>query len=274
MTSPQDVLVAEADKVVTITLNRPEKHNAYTAAMMSRLYEEIFAADAREDVGCIVVKGAGKSFSSGADLDEDIGRSNDPNYLNDHDRSLAADIYLLSRGEGGGDTLSYLQTPIIAQVHGYCIAGALDFVTNCDLIVVAEDAKLGYPISRHIASPPTHMFTYLMGPQWTRYLLFTGDLIDGKKAAEIGLAWMDFPPSDLGAEVTALSKRIASVPKDLLAIHKSICVKALDLMGRPVMQRLAREADAMAHKTPTMKTFYDVGKREGFKAAYSLLEGQ
>jgi enoyl-CoA hydratase len=272
MADNDDLLVAFDEHVVTLTFNRPDRHNAYTAAMTTRLHDEIRQADARDDVGCIVIKGAGPSFSSGADLVEDVGRSNDPSYQNDYERSLRADIQMLSRGEASSEALGGLQTPIIAQVHGYCIAGALDLATNCDLVVVAQDAKLGYPITRNIASPPTHMFTYLMGTQWARYLLYTGNFIEGTLAAQIGLALMAVPEAALEETVVELSRRIASVPKYLLAIHKSICRKALDAMGRPLLQQLAREADAMAHKTPTMKTFYDVGKREGFKAAYAKLD--
>jgi enoyl-CoA hydratase len=265
------VLVDDRDGVVTITLNRPEKHNAYTQAMMGRVFEEIHAADLRDDVGCIVLRGSGRSFSSGADLDADIGQGNDPAYQNDYERSLRADIRSLARGEGDTSELWALQTPVIAQVHGYCLAGALDLVTSCDFIVAAEDAQIGYPIVKTIASPPTHMFTYLIGTQWTRYLLYTGNLIDGRKAAEIGLALFAVPGADLDDAARRLALDVASTPKDLLAIHKSVCEKALDLMGRAMMLRVAIEADAMAHKTPLMKTFYEVGKRDGYKAAYDRL---
>jgi enoyl-CoA hydratase len=240
--------------------------------MTRRLHQEIRDADARADIGCVVIRGNGPSFSSGADLVEDIGRGDDPDYQNDYERSLRDDIRRINSGEGGYEALGNLQTPIIAQVQGYCIAGALDLATSCDLLVVAEDAQLGYPITRNIASPPTHNFTYLMGPQWTRYLLYTGDYIDGRTAAAVGLALLAVPADELTDTVDRIARRIASVPKDLLAVHKSICGKALDAMGRPLVQRLAREADAMAHKTPVMKQFYEIGKERGFKAAYAALE--
>jgi len=272
MAATDTLLVDEQDRVVTLTFNRPERHNATTREMRERLFAEIRAADARQDVGCIVIRGNGPSFSSGADLVEDIGRGRDPDYQNDYERPLQTDIRMLTAGEGVYETLAELQTPIIAQVHGFCIAGALDLATSCDLLIAAEDAQLGYPITRNIASPPTHMFTYLMGTQWTRYLLFTGDYLDGKTAAEVGLALLAVPAAQLDETVGRIARRIASVPKDLLAIHKSICVKALDAMGRPLVQRLAREADAMAHKTPVMQRFYEIGLARGFKEAYAALD--
>jgi enoyl-CoA hydratase len=272
MADTDTLLVHERDRVRTLTFNRPERHNALTAEMTRRLHEEIRAADARPDIGCVVIRGNGPSFSSGADLVEDIGRGDDPDYENDYERSLRDDIRMLNSGEGGYEALGNLQTPIIAQVQGYCIAGALDLATSCDLLIVAEDAQLGYPITRNIASPPTHNFTYLMGPQWTRYLLYTGDYIDGRTAAAVGLALLAVPGDELTDTVDRIAARIASVPKDLLAVHKSICGKALDAMGRPLVQRLAREADAMAHKTPVMKRFYEIGQERGFKEAYAALE--
>src|ERR1700722_2688075 len=101
MTDADTILVDRSDRVVTLTFNRPERHNAYTAEMTSRLYAEIRTADGRDDVGCIVIRGAGPSFSSGADLVQDIGRGNDPSYQNDYERSLRTDLYMLSRGESG-----------------------------------------------------------------------------------------------------------------------------------------------------------------------------
>jgi enoyl-CoA hydratase len=139
-------------------------------------------------------------------------------------------------------------------------------VTHCDLIVAARDAQFGYPIVRNMASPPSHMFSYLMGVQWTKDLLLTGDLIDGETAAKAGLVLWAVPPEELNSRVSALAHRIATVPPELLAINKSICEKALDAMGRLMVENLALEADAMAHKTPTMKQFFEVGKRHGFKA--------
>jgi enoyl-CoA hydratase len=274
MSNEQDtILVSEDDRVLTVTLNRPEKHNATTLAMSERMYAEIRAADERQDVGCIVIKGAGPSFSSGADMVEDVERGQDPKLHSDYDRPLDIELRRISRSaEGSSGSLISLLTPIIAQVHGYCLAGALDVASNCDLIVAAEDAQIGYPITRNIASPPTHMFTYLMGTQWTRYMFYTGNLIDGKKAAEVGLALLAVPREELDSVVSELAHRIASVPKDLLVLHKMICNKALDLMGRPTLQLLARETDMLAHKTPSMKAFHEAARQGGFKAGYDSLE--
>lgn len=263
MSDRADVLIAVENRVMTLTLNQPEKHNAYTHAMKDALFRAIADGDEREDVGCIVLRGAGRSFCSGFDLTDEQGLKNDPSWKNDYDRSLQADVRALHHSSAFGPSFWYSQTPVIAQVSGYCLAAGLEIACNCDLIVASDDAKFGYPITRTIASPPSHMFTYLMGTQWARYLLYTGDSIDGQTAAAIGLALWSVPPEDLEPTARALAERIASVPAELLAIHKSICEKALDLMGRPMLQHLAIEADAMAHKTPTMKAFFEAGSTPG-----------
>jgi enoyl-CoA hydratase len=116
------------------------------------------------------------------------------------------------------------------------------------------------------------MFTYLAGPQLTKYLLLTGDLIDGVTAANRGLALWALESDELDERVQALAKRIAGIPSELLAANKAICEKVLDAMGRSQMQRAAIEADAMAHKSQALKTFFEIGKRNGYKAALAALE--
>jgi enoyl-CoA hydratase len=270
MAADPKIVVSHDERVLTILIDRAEKLNALTSSMRTALFDAVREADESDEVGCIVIKGAGSSFCAGADLAADVTPRD--GYLNDYDRSIQQDIRSLRRGEGYGSAVFwYSQTPIIAQVQGYCVAAGLELAMHCDFIVAAEDAKFGYPIVRNIASPPSHMFTYLMGPQWTKYMLYTGDYLDGTTAAAAGLALWAVPAGELDERVSALAHRIATVPPDLLAVNKAICEKALDAMGRQLMQSLAIEADAIAHKTPVMKKFYEIGKTEGFKAALEAI---
>jgi enoyl-CoA hydratase len=270
MAADPKIVVSRDERVLTILIDRAEKLNALTSSMRTALFDAVREADESDEVGCIVIKGAGSSFCAGADLAADVTPRD--GYLNDYDRSIQQDIRSLRRGEGYGSAVFwYSQTPIIAQVQGYCVAAGLELAMHCDFIVAAEDAKFGYPIVRNIASPPSHMFTYLMGPQWTKYMLYTGDYLDGTTAAAAGLALWAVPAGELDERVSALAHRIATVPPDLLAVNKAICEKALDAMGRQLMQSLAIEADAIAHKTPVMKKFYEIGKTEGFKAALEAI---
>jgi enoyl-CoA hydratase len=270
MSDDSRIVVSRDDRVLTILIDRAEKLNALTGSMRTALFDAVRAGDENDEVGCIVIKGAGTSFCTGADLAADV--TPQPGYLNDYDRSIQQDIRSLRRGEGyGASTFWYSQTPIIAQVQGYCIAAGLEMALHCDFVIAADDAKFGYPIVRNIATPPSHMFTYLMGPQWAKYLLLTGDYIDGKTAAAVGMALWSVPKEELDERVMTLARRISTVPPDLQAVNKSIVEKALDAMGRSLLQTLAIEADAIAHKTSTMKNFYAIGKSDGYKAALEAI---
>jgi enoyl-CoA hydratase len=271
MVEDDNILVSHEDRVMTITLNRPHKLNAYAAEMRPNLVEAVRQGDESKDVGCIVIKGAGRAFCTGSDFSADV-KPGHKDYENAYDASISDDIRSLQKGEGSGSAVFFgSQTPIIAQVHGWCLAGGLEIAMKCDFIVCSDDAKFGYPIVRNMASPPSHMFTYLMGTQWTRYLLYTGDHIDGPTAAQVGLGLKSVPLDELDDTVKALAIRIATVPPQLLAVHKSVCEKALDAMGRPLMQDVAIEANAMAHKTTTMRDFYAIGKERGYKEALDFI---
>ncbi len=271
MVEDDAILVSHDDRVMTITLNRPHKLNAYAAEMRPNLVEAVREGDESKEVGCIVIKGAGRAFCTGSDLSADV-KPGHRDYENAYDASIKDDIRSLQKGEGSGSAVFFgSQTPIIAQVHGWCLAGGLEIAMKCDFIVCSDDAKFGYPIVRNMASPPSHMFTYLMGTQWTRYLLYTGDHIDGPTAARVGLALKSVPLDELDNTVAQLAHRIATVPPELLAVHKGICEKALDAMGRPLLQDLAIEANAMAHKTTVMRDFYAIGKEKGYRAALDFI---
>jgi enoyl-CoA hydratase len=157
--------------------------------------------------------------------------------------------------------------PFIAAIDGYCLAGGTDLALNSDMIIAAEDAQFGFPAVRSIGSPATHMWTYMVGPQWAKRLLLTGERIDGRTAERIGLVMQAVPPSELDEPVHTLASNIARVPYDLLAQNKSICNKAIELMGRTLLQELARESDAIAHKSPAAQEFSRIARRDGLKAA-------
>jgi enoyl-CoA hydratase len=136
---------------------------------------------------------------------------------------------------------------VIAKVHGNCLTGGTDLALMCDIVIAAEDARIGYPACRSQGSPPHHMWFYQVGPQWAKRLLLTGDSLTGRDAARIGLVLDAVPPDRLDAEVDALAARIALVDADLLACHKRIVNLAMELAGADTLQRLAAEMDARAN---------------------------
>ena len=269
---PELVQSEVRDRVLYLTLNRPEKLNALTADLMNQLLICVAEAQGDDRVGCIVIQGAGRAFCSGWDLTPP-STSNDGDEASGHgtkppeEMTIREDIDALNARSARWNTLWTSTKPIIAKVHGYCLAGGTDLVLNCDMMICDEEAQFGFPAVRSMGSPSTHMWTYLVGPQWAKRLLLTGERIGGQKAEQIGLAMQAVPTESLDETVHALASNISSVPYDLLAQNKSICNKAIELMGRTLLQELARESDAIAHKSPAAREFSRIAQSEGLEAA-------
>ncbi len=267
-----EILLREIrDRVLYLTLNRPEKLNALTADLMDALIEAVGEAPADREVGCIVIQGAGRAFCSGWDLTpppaDAPGASAGHGTRPPAEMSIREDIDTLTARSGRWSSLWTSSLPILVKVQGYCLAGGTDLALNCDMIVCSEDAEFGFPAVRSMGSPSTHMWTYLVGPQWAKRLLLSGERIDGRRAEQIGLVMQAVPAAELDATVHALAASIARVPYDLLAQNKSICNKAIELMGRTLLQELARESNAIAHKSPAAQEFDRIARSEGLQAA-------
>ena len=157
--------------------------------------------------------------------------------------------------------------PVIAQVHGNCLAGGTDLALHCDLVVAADDARIGFPPVRSMGVPPTNMWLYHLGPQWTKRLLFTGDTVSGKEAAAIGLVLTAVPASELDDTVLTLAERIALVGRELLTANKRVINEGVELMGRSQLQRFAALNDAVAHRSPQAREFAARAAQIGLKQA-------
>ena len=258
-----DLLVEVADGVAVLTLNRPDVRNAISAALAAEVADAADTAAADETVRVVVIRGAGPGFSAGYDLGAAYrggnGAAGPP--------GVAADARRLARITGHWERLWACPLPVIAQVHGHCLAGGTDLALHCDLVVVADDARIGYPPVRSLGVPPAHMWLYHLGPQWTKRLLYTGDTITGRLAAEIGFALTAVPEADLEATVAALARRIACSGREMLMANKAVINHGIDLMGRAELQPVARLRDAVAHQAPEARAFAEMVAAEGLKAA-------
>ncbi|MBI3743407.1 MAG: crotonase/enoyl-CoA hydratase family protein [Chloroflexi bacterium] len=257
----QYILVEKRDGVLTITMNRPEKHNPLNQTVIEEILGAAKEAEADREIGPIVLKGAGRSFCSGFDLTPQPGR------VAAGEKSIRDDINDMTKASGRLGELWNLTKPVIAQVQGYCLAGGTDLAMHCDMIVCSEDAQFGFPAVRSMGAPPTHMWTYHVGPQWAKRMLLTGDMIDGKTAERIGLALKAVPLAQLDAEVHKIANNMAAIPYELLAANKSICNKAVEAMGRTLVQQMALEVDAIAHRAQATIDFSHKMKAKGVKAA-------
>ncbi|MFT4583830.1 MAG: enoyl-CoA hydratase [Gammaproteobacteria bacterium] len=255
-----------------ITLNRPDKRNALSLKLLEELNHALWDADDRRAVHAIVIKGAGSCFSSGYDLDPgaraQVGDGGERRGGNLYaDPTIDDDIWRLERGQRMRMALFDIHKPVIAQVHGYCLAGGTDIALLCDMVIVADDAVIGFPPARDLGSLPNQMWLYHVGPQWAKRLTLTGDTVTGKEAAQIGLALKSVPADLLEQECEGLLDRLALIDADLLAANKRIVNVGMELMGARTLQRMAAENDARAHLAPGTKIFKDTVKEKGLKVA-------
>jgi enoyl-CoA hydratase len=245
---------------VRLILNRPAKLNALSAELVEALSAAVDRASSDPDVRVVVIQGAGRAFSSGYDLTEEAeGEAPGPVRWR---QLLAADV---------AATLRILDCPkpVIAQVHGYALAGGLELAMACDLVVAAEGTKLGEPEIRYGSAPVTLLMPYLIGQKKTRELLLTGDLIDAVEAERIGLVNRVVPADRLVAEVDALADRLARTPPEVMGPTKQMLNRAMDAAGFRLAVEAGLDLGAIinAADTPEQREWDSIVRREGLKAA-------
>ncbi|MBB4615007.1 crotonase/enoyl-CoA hydratase family protein [Novosphingobium taihuense] len=271
---PEQILFEVEDAVATITFNRPDKRNALNGKMLKEMHDALLEADDRMDVNAIVLCGAGKDFCAGYDLEQAYEGRGEKTKLGNYQYREAGkrfddDCFSMERTQQYTLIIPAIHKPVIAKVHGNCLAGGTDIALSCDLVIMADDARIGFPATRANGSPPAHMWIYHCGPQWAKRMLFTGDKMTGADAVKIGLALESWPAAELDAAVDALARRVAAVDQELLSAHKRIVNLALEQMGAGTIQRLAAEADARAHLAagPRRTQFKSDMKEHGLKVA-------
>jgi enoyl-CoA hydratase len=260
----ETILYEPGDGIARIRLNRPEKLNAISWQMQEELQQALWQADRDPAVHVVTLRGAGRSFSAGYDISPPPGEGA-THAASGH--TMERDVWFLEQATRMRMTLWEMHKPVIAGIHGHCLAGGTDIAFLCDIVIAADDAKIGYPPVRALGSPVNHMWTYLVGPQWAKRLLLTGDTISGAEAERIGLVLKAVPSEQLDAELDELAGRMALIDVDLLAANKRIVNMALELMGAQTMQRMATERDAIARQAPVVHEFYAMAKEKGLKAA-------
>jgi len=222
-----------------ISLNRPDKRNALCNPLREELFNSLEEADADSEVKVIVLSGAGSCFCAGYDL----------SYNNKEDMP-----YHSSKNDGfwprhvveGAFKIWDLATPVIAQVHGYCLAGGTELAASCDLVYVANDAKIGYPVVRSMSPPDNQIFPWLMGMRNAMEMMLTGESIDGETAVKQGFANRSFNVDSLEEEVLKIAEKVAKVPSDLQAINKRAVHRQMEAMGMRTGIRAGTEMQALA----------------------------
>lgn len=255
-------------RVARLLLNRPDKLNAINEDMPRELRAAVEWANAEDAVHVIVVEGAGKGFCGGYDLSVSAqGQIDHPCQQERHPWDPLQDYAYMKRNTDDFMALWRSPKPTIAKVHGYAVAGGSDIALCCDLLVMAEDARIGYMPTRVWGCPTTAMWTYRLGPTRAKQLMFTGDLIDGRTAAAWGLANEAVPADLLETATMKLAARIAGVPHGQLAMHKMIVNQVVLTMGLEQSQAMATLFDGISRHNPEGLWFRRQAQAEGFKAA-------
>jgi enoyl-CoA hydratase len=252
--SMEFVLFDAKDRIARITLNRPDKRNALSPAMLTELRDALMEADALADVNVVILEGAGKDFCAGYDLagayagfKEGEAPPWDDSKYRTQNKSIDDDCWNMEQTQKLCMILFDMHKPVIAKVQGNCLAGGTDLAMLCDFIICSETAKIGFPAARGNGTPPNQLWLYHVGPQWAKRILMTGDNLWGKDAARIGLAMDAVPAEELDAAVNELARRISFIDSDILSAHKRIINAAMELQGARTLQRFAVEMDARAH---------------------------
>jgi enoyl-CoA hydratase len=261
-----DVLYEVTGPVARLTLNRPARGNGITRPLLEELEQAVERADLDSSVRVLVLAGAGTGFCGGYDLVESA-EAELPNHDPSEPWDPMTDYAMMSRNVRSFMSLVRCTKPVLCQVHGFCVAGGTDMALCSDLLIVSEDAKIGYPPARVWGSPTTALWAFRLGPQRAKRLLFTGDSLRGAQAAEWGLALEAWPEAELAERVDELAQRIAQVPLNQLQMMKLLCNQWFQGAGLEGAQVLGTLLDGMARHTREGYGFQALALSEGFREA-------
>jgi enoyl-CoA hydratase len=273
-------------RVARITLDRPARGNGITLEMPRELAACVERANLDPEVHAIALAGNGSGFCGGYDLvasaermQEGFGQDAAPEgspldpavQAANHDPEAVwdpvVDFQMMSRNVRGFMSLFASDKPVLCKVHGYCVAGGTDMALCSDLLVIADDAKIGYPPARVWGVPTTAVWAHRVGPEKAKRLLFTGDCLSGAEAAEWGLATEAAPAAGLDERFEALLERVARVPVNQLVMMKLLVNSTVAAQGLQTTQVLGTVFDGIARHTPEGYEFQRRAAEAGFKQA-------
>lgn len=261
------VLYEKDGRIGRITLNRPEAMNAIDDEVPGLLQDAVEAANADPSVHVIILSGAGKAFCAGYDLTYYAEGNGAGEATQPMPWDPMKDYAFMSRNTEKFMSLWRSHKPVVCKVHGFAVAGGSDIALCCDMVVMAEDAKIGYMPVRVWGCPTTAMWTYRLGAEKAKRMLFTGDKVTGTEAADMGLVLKAVPADELDAEVERLAERMATVPINQLMMQKMVINQAIEAMGLANTQRLATVFDGITRHSPEGINFKERSEQVGWKQA-------
>ena len=261
-------------RVARLLLNRPDRYNAISDDTPRDIRAAVDWANADDEVHVILVEGAGKGFCGGYDLQQfGEGVLEHPCQQESTPWDPMVDYAYMKRNTEDFMTLWKSPKPTIAKVHGAAVAGGSDIALCCDMLIMADDAYIGYMPTRVWGCPTTAMWTYRLGPMRAKQMMFTGDTITGKQAADWGLANLSVPAIELESAAMKLATRIAAVPRSHLAMHKMVVNQVMLTMGLEQTQQMATVFDGITRHNPEGMWFRRYAQDQGFKAAVQWRDG-
>ncbi len=249
-----------------ITLNRPEKRNALNNTLRGEYLDALHSADRDQSVRVSILRGAGECFSAGYDLAQNAAKHLPY-------ESAMGDGFWPRHVVEGAFKIWDLAKPVIAQVHGYCLAGGSELMSACDLAYVADDAQIGYPPVRLMSPPDNQYFAWMVGMRNAMEFMLTGDSVSGVEAVQMGLANRSFPREDLDEAVLDKAERIARIPSDLQQLNKRTVHRAMEIMGMRAAIRAGTEIQALAFHQPSARAYLKSVATD-LKKALSERDGQ
>ncbi len=273
MDQDSPVLYEERDTVALVTLNRPDKLNTLNEAMIAGIAEAIDRAAGSADVRSVVLRGAGRAFTAGYDLDFGV---RDPAFRSYHYDAPRPDLragswdpvddyMMMSHNAKRFMKIWECPKPVIGQLHGWCLGGGTDLILCCDLIFMAESAKLGYPPSRIFGTPTTMLWVYRVGLEHAKELLLSGDSIDAATAHRIGLVSKVFADEELAERTEEYARRFANIPANQLALNKYLVNQAFENMGLRTSQMMGTFFDGVARHTEEAQRWVEGILVDGFR---------
>jgi len=254
-------------RIARITLNRPDRLNAISAEMPREIRAAVHEANQDDTIHVIVLSGAGRAFCAGYDLKDFAEGPRGVAGSQEMPWDPFLDYQLMYDNTESFMSLWRSHKPVVCKIHGYAVAGGSDIALCCDIIVMAEDARIGYPPARVWGCPTTMMWVYRLGAERAKRLLLTGDLIDGAEAERIGLVSRAVPPAELDKTVESLAQRMAGVPKNQLWMQKLAINQAYENMGLASTQILATLFDGLTRHSPEGVAFKKRAEEVGFQQA-------
>lgn len=261
------VLFEKDGRIARITLNRPDVLNAIDDDVPAELADAVQRADADPAVRVMILSGNGRAFCAGYDLSHYAAGEGSKKATQEMPWDPLKDYSFMWRNTQRFMELWRASKPVICKVHGFAVAGGSDIALCCDMVIMGEEAEIGYMPARVWGCPTTAMWVYRIGAERAKRMLLTGDRIRGREAAEIGLVLKAMPEDQLEGEVEALAARMASVPINQLAMQKLVINQAIEAQGLAGVQRLATFFDGVSRHSPEGVAFAERAGKVGWKQA-------